>query len=55
MAALLPILGLFGDTRKDWEKGSHPSLVRSADGNWKEIAGKEPHSAPDPTRPAEGG
>ena len=40
--------GLFGDTRKDWKKGNHASLVTKADGNWKGFSGETPHSAPAP-------
>jgi YHS domain-containing protein len=40
--------GFFGDTKKDWEKGSHDSLTTKADGEWQGIAGEEPHSAPKP-------
>ena len=38
--------GLFGDTKKDWKKGNHASLVTKADGNWKGFSGEAPHSAP---------
>lgn len=43
--------GFFGDTKQDWEKGSHDALVTKADGEWRGIAGEEPHHAPAP--PAE--
>ncbi|MEL6499597.1 MAG: YHS domain-containing (seleno)protein [Planctomycetota bacterium] len=41
--------GLFGDTKKDWKKGNHASLVTKADGEWNGMSGELPHSAPAPT------
>jgi YHS domain-containing protein len=40
--------GLLGNTKKDWEKGNHDTLLAEADGAWKKISSEEPHSAPAP-------
>jgi YHS domain-containing protein len=34
--------GLLGNTKNDWKKGIHNSLLRSADASWGEISGEAP-------------
>ncbi len=39
--------GLFGNTKDDWEKGSHTELSTSADDKWLEISGESPRTPPE--------
>ena len=39
--------GVWGNTKKDWEKGDHAQLSSSADSEWKDISGESPRIAQD--------
>ena len=38
--------GVFGDTKKSWEKGDHDSQAAKADAAWKKLSGENPRRVP---------
>lgn len=40
--------GVFGNTKKDWERGDHDTLTTQADSEWKAISGESPKPTPSP-------
>lgn len=39
--------GLFGDTKKSWEKTDHETSANEADASWKDISGEEKREVPE--------